>query len=59
MQGWKTFAFAALLMILGVLEKLDWVSVLSPQNAGFVLTGIGAAVAVLRLFTSTAPGQKA
>lgn len=59
MQGYKTFLFSAVLMILGVLEKLDWLSVLTPQNAGFVLTGIGAATAVLRLFTSTAPGQKA
>lgn len=57
LKGKRTFVFAAGVAVLGALETLDWTQVLSEQNAGIAVIGIGAGIAILRTFTSTGPGQ--
>ena len=56
MTGFRTFLFSAAVAVLGALESLNWTSVVNEQTAGVVLIVIGAAVAVLRSVTRTAPG---
>ena len=53
MKGWKTLIFGAALAVFGVMESFDWTSVVSEGTAGYIVTGIGVAVMVLRALTTT------
>ena len=57
LKGWKTFIVAALVALAGVAQQADWVSLIGPANAGYVLTGVGILMAILRFVTSTPAGS--
>ena len=52
-KGWKTLIVAALVALAGVAQQADWISLIGPTNAGYVLTGVGILMAILRFVTST------
>ena len=56
LKGKRTFIFGAVIALLGTAQALDWTEVLTEQNAGIVVAGIGAVIVVLRAFTNTPPG---
>jgi len=51
MQGYKTLLFALAVAIIGVLQAINWSSILPPVYAGYALTAIAIIVSLLRLFT--------
>lgn len=57
LKGWKTLALAAGVAVVGALQQLDWITLVTTENAGWVATGLGVAMAVLRLFTDTPPAS--
>lgn len=57
LTGWKTLIFSLAIAIVGVLSATDWVNLLGSTKAGWVVTGIGVASAILRMITSTPVGQ--
>ena len=57
LKGKRTFIFGAIVTLLGTAQTLNWTDILSPDTAGIVVAGIGAAIMVLRAFTNTPPGQ--
>lgn len=58
LTGYKTAAFSLLLIIFGALQGFDWATLISdPQIVGWVMTGIGAIVFVLRALTTTPIGK--
>jgi hypothetical protein len=57
LKGWKTFIVAALVALAGVAQQADWISLIGPTNAGYVLTGVGVLMAILRLLTNTPAGS--
>lgn len=56
MSGFRTLIVSALVGIFGVLNGLDWTSTLGSTKAGWIVTGIGAVMAILRVFTTTPVG---
>ena len=58
MNGYRTIIVAIGITVIGALQGLDWVHLLpdNPQAVGAVTTGIGIAMAILRLMTSTPVG---
>ena len=59
LTGWKTLIFSAAVALLGVAQAADWTNLLGASKAGYIVAGIGAIGAVLRLFTSTPVGKSA
>jgi hypothetical protein len=58
LTGWKTVIFSLVVAVIGVLQTVDWTSLLSdPKRAGIVVTIIGVVSGVLRYFTSTPIGE--
>lgn len=53
LKGWKTFLVALGLAVFGALESFDFTEFLTEENAGYVTTGVGILVFVLRALTST------
>lgn len=52
--GYKTVVLAAVLSVLGTLQGLDWVVLVSnAQTAGWVVSFIGVTIAALRAVTTT------
>jgi hypothetical protein len=58
MKGWKTMLVSIVIAVVGVLQSADWATIVSPQNVGPVMLGIGVLVAVLRAITSTPLGRR-
>lgn len=57
LQGWKTLIFGVGVAVVGVLQTFDFSTVISdPKVVGYITTGIGVAVIVLRTLTSTPVG---
>lgn len=57
-SGWKTLLFAALLAVAGVAQQADWIHLIGATNGGYVVTGVGLIVAILRLLTNGPSGLK-
>ncbi len=60
MKGWKTLGFALFIAGAGVVQTFDWATVI-PQDktwSGLAMIGVGAAIAALRVITSSAIGRK-
>lgn len=59
MTGWKTVIVGALIAAVGALQGMDWTQILpsDSQAQGWVLTGLGAVMLVLRFLTSTPVGK--
>ncbi len=57
MTGYRTYLAAALVAIFGVLASTDWIAFLNDPKAGAVAVGSAMLMAVMRAFTSTAPGS--
>lgn len=57
MQGWKTIIFGGLIALLGFLQSVDFTTVVTTANAGYITAGIGVAIMVLRTLTSTPVGK--
>lgn len=54
MKGWKTAIASVLVAAVGAAQGLDWIDLVSdPQTAGWVVAGLGAAMAFLRSITTT------
>lgn len=59
MTGYRTVAVAALVAVFGALQGLDWVHMIPDvQTAGWITTGIGIVMTVLRFMTTTPVGEK-
>ena len=53
LKGWKTAAVSLLLLILGAVQGFDFATLISnPQVAGWIVSGIGIAMFVLRAITT-------
>lgn len=59
MTGFKTLLFGALVTLFGFLETFDFTTVTDGDTAGYITIGIGVAIKVLRMFTSTPMGKAA
>jgi len=57
LKGWKTLIVATLVALAGVAQQADWISLIGPTNAGYVLTGVGILMAILRFLTNTPAGS--
>jgi hypothetical protein len=57
MKGWKTLLAAVATAIFGVLEAFDFTNIISGDNAGFIIAGLGIGFAYLRKITTTALGS--
>ena len=57
MKGWKTLVAAIATGIFGVLEAFDFTNIISGDNAGFIIGGLGILFAWLRKITDTALGK--
>ena len=53
LKGWKTFIVALAVAVFGALESFDFTQFLDQDIAGYVVTGIGVVMFVLRALTST------
>lgn len=60
MTGYRTLIVAALVAIVGALQGLDWASFLpsDPTTVGWIITGLGVVMGVLRFLTTGAIGEK-
>ncbi len=58
-KGWRTLAFNIGLVVVGVLQAADWVSILgNAPYVGWVVTGIGVVGTILRTQTTGPVGAK-
>ncbi len=57
LKGWKTLIVAALVALAGVAHQADWINLSGPTNAGYVLSGVGILMAILRFLTNTPAGS--
>jgi len=57
LKGYRTFIASGLTVAFGVLASADWISILSSPKDGIWTIGIGILFAVLRLYTTTPPGE--
>lgn len=57
--GWRTVIVAALIAAVGALQGLDWVHLIpnDPQAVGWVITGLGIVMAILRTLSTTPVGK--
>ena len=55
LTGWKTLIFGAAVTLAGFLQAFNWASVIpnNPTVVGYVTTGIGVVIMVLRMLTTT------
>jgi len=54
LKGYKTLGFGLLLTILGFLQGFDFTTIISdPETVGYVTSGIGIIVMILRTLTNT------
>lgn len=53
LTGWKTFIVALAISVFGALEAFDFTQFLNADTAGYVTTGIGIVMFILRALTST------
>ena len=60
LTGYRTVLLGAVVTVVGALQGLDWAALIpnNPQAAGWVVSGIGVAMTVLRFVTSTPVGTK-
>lgn len=58
LSGWKTIIVGALVALVGSLQGMDFASVLpnDPQTVGWIGTGLGLAMIVLRFLTTGPAG---
>ncbi len=57
MQGYRTMIAAAVVALLGVLQGLDWVTLVSnPKAFGWTAAGVAVVMAVFRAITTTPVG---
>ena len=60
MTGWRTLIASAIVAALGVMQGLDWVTLVnSPKSFGWAAAGGALLFAVLRAITTTPVGQGA
>lgn len=60
MKGWRTLGFALLVAVGGVVQTFNWASVI-PQDktwSGLAMLAVAAAIAALRVITTTPIGEK-
>jgi len=57
LKGYRTLIASGLTVAFGVLASADWVNILSSPKDGLWTIGIGILFGVLRLYTSTPPGE--
>jgi hypothetical protein len=58
MKGWRTLIIMSAIAVIGVAQQADWANLVPAADVGYVMAGIGAAGAFLRLITNTSPGSK-
>jgi hypothetical protein len=59
LKGYRTIIIGAALAVLGFLQSQDLTAIISnPQTAGYVVSGIGVVMMVLRKMTDTPLGKK-
>lgn len=58
MTGYRTVIVAALVAVVGALQGLNFVELIpeDPNAAGWIVTGLGVVMGVLRFMTSTSVG---
>jgi len=58
LKGYRTLILAIVLTTVGILETLDWVSILPPEYKSYALIMIPVVFGLLRVITTTAIGEK-
>lgn len=59
LKGWKSILVGFLALIAGLLEQIDWISVIPEgADAGTITSLAGVVILILRYFTSTPVGKK-
>lgn len=60
LTGYKTLIVGAAVTVLGAIQGLDWTHLIpnNPTTVGWVTSGIGAVMMILRFFTNTPVGSK-
>ena len=58
MKGYRTLALNLLAAIGGTLMTTDWAALADPRTAGLIVTGLGVANTVLRVFTDGPVGGR-
>lgn len=57
MKGFRTFAVAAAVAVLGAFQTLDFTQLFDAKTAGVVIIALGGLMAVLRAVTTTPPAS--
>lgn len=57
LKGYRTLILSVFLTLIGILEALDWVTILPPEYKSISLILIPVVFGLLRLVTSTAIGD--
>jgi len=58
-HGWKTIVTSLAIFIFGALEAYDFTQILTPELSGYVVSGIGVVMFILRAVTKTPIGKNA
>jgi hypothetical protein len=58
LKGWRTLLLSVALAVIGVLQTADWATIIAPSAVGPMMLWLSAAVAVLRVLTSTPVGRR-
>lgn len=58
LKGWWTVLASLGVVVIGQLQTWDWTTLVTPQNAGMIVTGLGVLMAVLRFLTTGPVGEK-
>jgi len=56
LTGFKTYIAAALVAVFGVLQAVDWVTLIGNPKAGLQTVGVAILMAIMRSVTNTPPG---
>ena len=57
MKGYRTLTLNLAAAVLGVLIAADWTGLAGPTSAGMIVTGLGVANTILRVFTDGPVGR--
>jgi tellurite resistance protein TehA-like permease len=58
-KGWRTVAFSVAVILTGLAELTDAISIIAPEYVGILLLLIGIGTLILRYLTDTAIGEDA
>jgi hypothetical protein len=58
LKGWRTLLLSVAMAVIGALQTADWATIIAPAAVGPLMLWLSAAVAVLRVLTTTPVGKR-